>query len=412
MEEYELYTLPNGIRIAHKQVTHTQIAHCGLMLDIGSRDEEPHQQGLVHFWEHMAFKGTRKRKSFHILNRLETVGGELNAYTTKEKVCFHASLLGIHAEKAIELLCDIAFHSVFPEKQIEKERSVILEEMAMYYDSPEEALQDDFDGVVFRHHPLGGNILGTPETVRSFTREQLQQFIGQNMDTERIIFASVSNWPFSRLKRSVEKYLRDIPHRTSVRRRLAPEGYQPQHVTVERPITQAQCAMGRPAYALTDPCRLPFFMLVNLLGGPGMNSRLNLNLREKYGLVYSIEASYTPFLDTGFLGIYFGTDRKQLDKSRTQILRELRLLREKPLTTLQLHYTKEQLMGQLAMSEEGNQSFMLMMAKSLLDTGKIDSLNEIFTEIRQITASQLQDLANEMFDEQLMSSLTFLPEAD
>ncbi|WP_234735645.1 M16 family metallopeptidase [Tellurirhabdus bombi] len=412
MEEYELYTLPNGIRIVHKQVPHTQIAHCGIMLDIGSRDEQPHQQGLAHFWEHMAFKGTKKRKSYHIINRLETVGGELNAYTTKEKVCFHASLLGIHFEKAIELLSDIAFHSVFPEKQIEKERSVILEEMAMYYDSPEDALQDDFDEVVFRQHPLGGNILGTPETVRSFTRDQLQHFISDNIDTERIIFSSVSNWPFSKVKRIAEKYLRDIPPHHSARRRTAPGLYEPQRVSVERQITQAQCAIGRPSYGLTDARRLPFFMLVNLLGGPGMNSRLNMNLREKYGLVYSIEASYTPFLDTGFLGIYFGTDQKHLDRSHTQIMRELKILREKPLTALQLHNTKEQLMGQLAMSEEGNQSFMLMMAKSLLDTGKVDSLEEIFGEIRSVTASQLQELANDMFDENQLSYLTFLPEKE
>lgn len=158
MEDYEVYTLPNGIRIAHKQMPYTQIAHCGIMLDIGSRDEQPHQQGLAHFWEHMAFKGTEKRKSYHIITRLETVGGELNAYTTKEKVCFHASVLDAHFEKATELLADITFHSIFPEKQIERERGVILEEMAMYYDSPEDAIQDDFDELVFPNHALGSTL--------------------------------------------------------------------------------------------------------------------------------------------------------------------------------------------------------------------------------------------------------------
>ncbi len=168
MEDYDIHTLPNGIRIIHKQVTYTKIAHCGFVLDIGSRDEKPHQQGIAHFWEHMAFKGTKKRRSFHILNRLESLGGELNAYTTKEKICFHASVLDKHFEKAVELLTDITFDSVFPERQIEKERSVILEEMAMYYDSPEEAIQDDFDNVIFADHALGNNILGTTESVRSF----------------------------------------------------------------------------------------------------------------------------------------------------------------------------------------------------------------------------------------------------
>lgn len=410
MEEYEVYTLPNGIRIAHKQISHTQIAHCGIMLDIGSRDEQPEQQGLAHFWEHMAFKGTEKRKSYHIINRLETVGGELNAYTTKEKVCFHASLLGIHFEKATELLADIAFHSIFPEKQIEKERGVILEEMAMYYDSPEDAIQDDFDDIVFQNHPLGGNILGTSETVNSFTRAFLQQFIADNLDTERIVFSSVSNWPFSKVLRVAEKYLRDVPHRTAPRRRQAPKEYTPKRMKVKRPITQAQYAMGKPAYALPDPKRLPFFMLVNLLGGPGMNSRLNMNLREKHGLVYSIDAGYTPYLDTGFLGIYFGTDEKQIDRAVSLIFREFKQLREKPLTATQLHNTKEQLMGQLAMSEEGNQSFMLMMAKSLLDIGKVESLPTIFDEIRAVEAKELQDIAQEMFADDQMSSLTFVPE--
>ncbi len=410
MEDYELHTLPNGIRIVHKQILHTQIAHCGIMLDIGSRDESPNQLGLAHFWEHMAFKGTEKRRSHHIINRLENVGGELNAYTTKEKVCFHASVLGLHFDKATELLADIAFHSVFPEKQIERERGVILEEMAMYYDSPEDALQDDFDQLVFQNHALGSNILGTPETVNSFTREYLQQFIADNLDTGRIVFASVSNDPFPKVVKMVSKYLADIPQQTTTRQRKAPTVYIPQRQTVERPITQAQCALGRPAFALTDPRRLPFFMLVNLLGGQGMNSRLNMNLREKFGLVYSIDAGYTPYLDTGFLGIYFGTDPKKVNRAQTLILKEMQLLRDKPLTTLQLHQTKEQLMGQLAMAEESNQSFMLMMAKSVLDINRVESLPDIFGEIRAVTAEQLQGLAQEMFDPDQMSHLTFMPE--
>ncbi len=410
MEDYEVYTLPNGIRIAHKQIPHTQIAHCGIMLDIGSRDEQPHQQGLAHFWEHMAFKGTEKRRSYHIITRLETVGGELNAYTTKEKVCFHASVLGAHFEKATELLADITFHSVFPEKQIERERDVILEEMAMYYDSPEDAIQDDFDELVFPNHALGGNILGTTVTVQSFGREDLQRFIAENYDTARIVFASVSNLSFRQVVRVAEKYLRDVPVQHSSRRRQKPTDYVPRHTLVERPITQAQCAMGRPAFGLTDPRRLPFFMLTNLLGGPGMNSRLNLNLREKYGLVYSIDASYTPYLDTGFLGIYFGTDPKKVDRACSLIERELKRLREQPLTTLQLHQMKEQLVGQLAMAEESNNSFMLMMAKSLLDIDRVEALNDIFNDIKAVTAEQLQNLAQETFDETQFSSLTFVPE--
>lgn len=409
-EEYQIHTLANGIRIAHKQVPYTQIAHCGIMLDIGSRDELPFQQGLAHFWEHMAFKGTQKRSSYHIINRLENVGGELNAYTTKEKICFHASVLDDHFDKAMDLLADITFHSVFPDKQIERERNVILEEMSMYVDSPEDAIQDDFDQLVFPDHALGNNILGTHETVNSFGREQLHQFINENIDTERIVVSSVSRLPFSKVIRVAEKYLGEIPHRKTSRIRKPPEAYAPISQQKERTIQQAQCAMGQPAYSLLDDRRLPFFMLVNLLGGPGMNSRFNLSLREKYGFVYSIEGNYTPYLDTGFMGIFFGTEKKQLNKSIALIHKELKRVREVPLSVLQLHQTKVQLMGQLAMSEESNMSFMLMMAKSLLDTGRVDSLPEIFTEIEQITASQLQEIAQDMFNEQNFSYLTFLPE--
>ncbi len=408
--EYQVHTLPNGIRIAHKQVTHTQIAHCGIMLDIGSRDETPEQQGLAHFWEHMAFKGTIKRRSHHIINRLEIVGGELNAYTTKEKMCFHASVLNAHFDKALELLVDISFHSVFPEKQLERERNVILEEMSMYYDSPEDAIQDDFDTLVFPGHALGYNILGTQETVKRFTADDLRAFITEHLDTERIIVSSVSRLPFAKVVRLAEKYLRDVPFQKTARQRTAPQYYAPVREEMTRSLTQAQCAMGRPAYALTDERRLPFFMLVNLLGGPGMNSRFNMALRERYGFVYSIEAGYTSYLDAGYLGIFFGTEPRQLDRSINLIHKELKRLREQPLTTTQMHHTKVQLMGQLAMSEESNLSFMLMMAKSLLDTGRVDTLPEIFGEIQSVTPELLQEMAQEMFDESTFSYLTFVPE--
>jgi predicted Zn-dependent peptidase len=408
--EYQIYTLPNGIRIAHRQVPYTQIVHCGLMLDMGSRDEKPNQVGLAHFWEHMAFKGTKKRKSYHIINRLESVGGELNAYTTKEKICFYASVLDNHFEKSVELLADITFHSIFPENQIEKERGVILEEMSMYQDSPEDAIQDDFDGIVFANHQLGANILGTQDSVKSFTRKSLQQFINDNMDTDKIVFAIVGNIPFKKAVHIAEKYLKDIPQRKTHLKRTPPQSYLPQRVSITKSITQAHCAIGRPAYSLTDERRLPFFMLVNLFGGPGMNSRLNMTLREKYGLVYSIDANYSPFIDTGFIGIYFATDKANLDKANTLIMKEMQLLKDKPLGKLQLHTAKEQLMGQLAMAEESNQSYMLMMAKSILDLGRVESLESIFSEIRKIEAEDLQNITQEMFDENQLSYLTFLPE--
>lgn len=409
MVDYELYTFPNGIRLVHKQVTNTKIVHCGFILDVGSRDETPEQQGMAHFWEHMAFKGTKKRKAFHILNRLDSVGGELNAYTTKEKICFYASVLDNYFGHALELLTDITFGSIFPEKQIEKERKVILEEMAMYFDTPEDAIQDDFDELIFPDHPLGKNILGTPEIVKSFARDDFQSFLAQNLDNGRIVFSYVGCLSFKKVVKICERYLAAIPIYKSDRSRKLFSDYQPNQLTLPRSLTQAQCAIGRAAYSYKDKRRLPFFTLINILGGPGMNSRLNLALREKHGFVYSIDASYQPYIDTGLFAIFFGTEPSQMEKSVKLVLKELRHLRDNLLGNMQLHRAKVQLMGQLAMSEENNISLMLMMGKSILDTGEVDSLEYIFEQIRNINAAELREMAQEMFEEDSLSFLTFTP---
>jgi predicted Zn-dependent peptidase len=407
MSDYQLYTLPNGIRIAHKNVPNTKIVHCGIMLDIGSRDEKPDQAGLAHFWEHMAFKGTHKRKAYHIINSLEAVGGELNAYTTKEKICFFASVLDSYFEKAIDLLTDITFNSVFPEKQLEVERGVILEEMSMYLDSPEDAIQDEFDAVVFPNHALGVNILGTIESVKGFKREDFQKFIEENLDTEKIIVSIVGNLEFKKVVRVVEKFLKDIPAKRAARIRSSPIEYTATKQILEKNNNQAHVAIGRPSFALNDPNRLPFFALVNLLGGPGMNSRFNLSLREKHGLVYQIEAGFTSYFDSGMFAIFFGTDPQNLNKSLKLVDKELFNLKNKSLGFIQLKTLKEQLKGQLAMSEESKQGYMLMMAKSLLDLNKVETLSKIFSDIDHINNAQLLDLANEMFDSNLMSSLIY-----
>ncbi|AII52816.1 M16 family metallopeptidase [Hymenobacter sp. APR13] len=410
MSDYDLYELPNGIRVLHKQVVHTKIAHLGFLLDIGSRDEKPAQQGLAHFWEHMAFKGTEKRKSFHILNRLETVGGELNAYTTKEKICFYASLLSTHFERAFELLTDLTFNSVFPEKEIEKERGVILEEMSMYQDAPEDAIIDDFDDVVFAKHALGHNILGTRESVSSFQQADFQQFLKENVRTDRLVFSTVSNLPFSEVKRLADKYLAPLPAQLGARPRTPFSGYQRVNQLERKPITQAHCLIGGPAYAIEDPRRIPFFLLNNLLGGPGMNSRLNLAVREKYGLVYTIDSTYSPYTDTGLFGIYFGTEKKQVNRTVSLVQKELKRLREQALGTAQLHTTKEQLMGQMAMAEESNGGMMQLLAKSTLDLGRVESINEIFDRIRAITSSELLEMANEVLTDDNLSVLQYVPE--
>lgn len=407
MNPYNIKTLENGIRVIHQPVSNSKIVHCGFALDIGSRDEKPHQIGIAHYWEHMAFKGTKRRKTFHILNRLDSVGGELNAYTTKEKIFFHASVLGQYLDKAMDLLVDITFQSVFPEKQIEKERQVILEEMAMYKDSPEDDIQDRFDEVIFSNHPLGNNILGTEASLKSFTRQHFLDFLEENLDTERTVFSIVGDVPKKKLDRFIKKYLEPIEHRKRTRQRLAFDHYQTKILNFNKETSQSQCAIGTTAYPLHHPKRLAFFMLVNILGGPGMNSRLNMALREKHGFVYAIDAGYHPFTDTALFSIFFGTDPGQLSKSIKLVKKELKKLQDQPLGSLQLHVAKQQLMGQLAMAEENNMNYMLMLARSILDKDKIESLDELFEQIKRVSATDLQDTAHEILNEDRLSILTY-----
>lgn len=405
MRAYEIYTLKNGIRVIHNHINTTKIVHCGIMLDIGSRDESLANQGIAHFWEHMAFKGTQKRKAFHILNRLESLGGELNAFTDKEKILFYASVRDEYFERAIELLSDITFDSIFPEAQIEKERQVILEEMSMYYDDPEDSLQDEFDAIVFKGHSLGMNILGTEKTVRSFRRKDFRNFVNEHLDTRRIVFSSVGNVPMEKVVALAEKYLGPVAARKSVRKRKKFSGYRPKQQILNRPVKQSRCAIGRASYSFTDPKRSPFYMLTSILGGPGMNSRLNLALREKHGFVYTIGAQYVPFTDTGLFVISFGTEPSQMNKSILLVKQELKRMIDKPLGARQLTSSKEQILGQIAMAEENNISFMIMMARNLLDQGRVTSLEEIFDRVKHTSALQLQELAHEMFNERYLSTL-------
>lgn len=409
MREYTIDTLKNGIRVVHNRVTATKIVHCGIMLDVGSRDETIGNQGIAHFWEHMAFKGTRKRKAFHILNRLESLGGELNAFTDKEKILFFASLRDEYFERAVELLTDITFDSIFPSTQLERERNVILEEMSMYHDDPEGTLQDEFDAIVFAGHSLGMNILGTEKNIRSFKQADFRSFIKKHIDTSKIVFSCVGDISRDEVVRMAEKYMNHIPKLQSAHVRKKFTGYRPKEVTVERPVKQARCAIGRTSYSLTDSKRNTFYLLTNILGGSGMNSRLNLSLREKHGFVYSIGSQFVPFTDTGLFVISFGTEPSQLSKGIKLVHEELRKLREEKLGVKQLAAAKEQIMGQVAMADESNISFMVMMGRTVLDLGKVTSMEEIFSRIQATTAEDLMKMAGEMFDTDKMSCLMMVP---
>ncbi len=410
MGNVKIFRLSNGIRVVHQQLATTKIVHCGILIDVGSRDENTTNQGIAHFWEHMAFKGTKRRRSYHIINSLDSVGGELNAYTDKEKVVFYASVRDQYFEKAVDILSDIAFHSVFPENQIEKERSVILEEMAMYHDSPDDSLQDEFEGLVYKDHPMGMNILGKPETVKSFRKKDFLSFFNENVSTSKIVFSCVGNISHDHVMRLARKHFEDIAPRKAVCRRKKFSRYRPHEKILRRTVKQAKCAIGRDAYSLEHENRIPFYLLVNMLGGPGMNSRLNLALREKYGFVYSIDAHYVPYTDTGLFAVFFGTEPRQLNRCISLVKKELNRFCDKPLTTRQLEAAKEQLKGQLAMAEENNLSLMLMMGRSVLDVGRVPSLEEIYHQIDETDSLKLMDVAQDMFDERKLSYLVMEPE--
>jgi len=411
LPDYQLHEFPNGIRMVHRQVHNTRIAHCGFVLDTGSRDEKAGEEGIAHFWEHMAFKGTKKRKSFHILNGLEILGGEINAYTTKEKIAFHASVLASHFSKAVDILTDITFNSIFPDKEIEKEKNVILEEMAMYLDTPDDAIQDEFDSLLFPEHPLGVNILGTETSVPSFSREDFLRFFRNNVSTDRLIFSCVVPFDLKTAIRKAGPFLSQPPVLSGKKERIPPPELKAADIIFRKPIQQAHLMMGCRACSMSDARRLPFFLLNNILGGPALTSRLNMSLREKYGLVYSVESSYSPYLDTGAFVVYLGTEAKNMDKAMLLVEKEIRKLICEPLSPTRLKQAKEQLKAQLAMAEEGNQMFMLMLGKSMLDQGRVESLAEIFSAIDAIDAGMLKDIATESWDHEHWVKLRYLPES-
>jgi predicted Zn-dependent peptidase len=410
VKEFEIIELPNGIRVIFKEVPYSKIVHCGYVLDTGTRDEMEGEHGIAHFWEHMSFKGTKKRSAFRVLSSLEIFGGELNAYTTKEKMWFHASVPGQHVEKAFDVLTDIVFDSTFPAKELEIERGVVLEEISMYLDTPEEYIQDEFEHRLFKGQALGNYILGTPESVGSFSTQKVKRFVKQTVDTERVVFSIVGNIKSSEVHRLVDRYIKSIPRHVAVRKRQKSK-LKPVVFSLEesRNNNQAHCIVGCQAYSLKDEKRLSLFMLSNWLAGPGLTSKLNMVLREKRGYVYTIEANYQPFVDTGMLNFYFGTDKKHLNKSLDLINKELYSLMQKPLSALQVKQMKEQVLGQMLMAEESLSNLMQMMGKSLLDYNRVESFVEVEKKVNRLTASFLQEIAQDVFQQDKMSQLILLP---
>jgi predicted Zn-dependent peptidase len=401
-----LNTLDNGIRLVHYRIPGL-VAHCGLIINTGSRDETVTEHGVAHFIEHMLFKGTKKRKAYHILSRLEDVGGELNAYTTKEETAIHASFLKEDYERAMELISDITFNSVFPEKEIEKEKDVVIEEINSYLDSPSELIFDDFEELIFLDQPIGRNILGTPDSVKSITQKMVFDFISNNYNTSQMVFCSVGNISDEKILKLFKKHFVHIVTERNAERVNKTWMYKPAVVTKKMETYQNHCIIGNLAYDLKDKRRMGMFLLNNILGGQGLNSRLNLSLREKNGLAYNVESSYNPYIDTGVFSIYFGTDSQFLDKSISIAKSELKKLCTSKLGTIQLSKAKNQIKGYLARGYENYESLMLSLGKSLLIFDKIDSIDDLCRKIDAVTASELLETANDIFEPSKMSTLIY-----
>ena len=400
------HELKNGIRMIHAPLP-SGIGYCGLLFNTGSRDEREDETGMAHFIEHILFKGTQKRKAWHILSRLEDVGGELNAYTTKEETFIYASFLKEDFPRAMELLADIAFHSTFPENEIRREKEVVLEEINSYLDSPGELIYDEFENMIFPGQPLGKFILGTPDDVKKITREKVLRFYQNNYATDEVIFCSAGDIPGEKIKSLFEKYFSDIPYKPRNHERTPVSGYNKNRRKEKKDTYQSHCIIGTTGYRITDKKRTGLYLLNNILGGQGLNSRLNITLREKRGLAYSVESSYNPYMDTGVFSVYFGTDRKDLDKSIRLTMNELKKLREKPLGPMQLKRAKKQLSGQLIRSTENPENLISNMGKTLLVFNKPFEIKTMLEAIENLTAGDVYSIANEILEPSAISSLIF-----
>lgn len=383
------------------------VAHCGVIINAGSRDEVPAEHGLAHFIEHMLFKGTEKRKAYHILSRLEDRGGELNAYTTKEETAIHASFLKEDYPVALEIIGDVLFHSTFPEKEIEKEKDVVIEEINSYKDSPSELIFDDFEELIFRDAPIGHSVLGTDESVRAFDRRSIMDFIEKNYLTGQMVLCSTGNISPSRLVRLAEKHLGSMPARRGKTGRTPFTGYRPARLEIDKGTWQNHCIMGNIAFDLKDTRRVGMYLLNNILGGQGLNSRLNLSLREKNGFAYNVESSYNPYIDTGLFMIYFGTDSGNLEKSIAIAEKELKKLRKVKLGTIQLHRARQQMKGNLARGWENHESLMLAIGKSIMVFNQVETTETLYRKIDGVSASELLETANEVFCPGQISTLIY-----
>ena len=399
-------TLSNGLRIVHKPIE-SNVSYCGFIVNAGTRDEAPDQYGMAHFVEHMLFKGTDKRRAYHIINRMENVGGELNAFTNKEETVVYSVFLEQHFSRAIELLSDITFHSNFPQSEIEKEVEVIIDEIHSYEDSPSELIFDEFENLVFDQSQIGHNILGSAELLQNFDGQMAKGFVDKFYNPSNMVFFSLGRTDFKKIVYYAEKYLSAIPDIKSDIQRIKPVDISSVNKREDKDTSQAHVLIGGRSYSLCDPNRRVLNLLNNLLGGPGMNSRLNISLREKRGYVYNVDSSITSYTDTGITSIYFGCDKKNVDKCISLVHKELNRLRKEKLTSSQLSTAKKQLIGQIGVMGDNHENLALALGKNFLHHNHFNTLAETAQKIEVVTAEQILAVSNEIFDERSLFTLIY-----
>jgi predicted Zn-dependent peptidase len=404
--DYSKCTLSNGIRIVYKKAD-SNVAYCGYAVDAGTRDENIDESGMAHFIEHLSFKGTVHRKAWHILNRMENVGGDLNAFTNKEETIYYSTFLVEHTPRAVDLLTDIVFHATFPQVEINKEVEVIIDEIQSYDDTPGDLIFDEFEELLFNGHPLGRNILGNPDFLRKYTTQDALAFTQRYYQPANTVFFYIGNIKFERLIRIVEHATSDLQQIKQLHQREVPGLYMPQHITKEKDTHQAHVILGNRSYSAYDKRCTALYLLNNILGGPGMNSRLNVSLRERRGLVYNVESNLTTYTDSGVFSIYFGTDVHDISTCLLLTLKELKRLRDVPLSTLQLRAAQKQLIGQLGVAEDNFESDASDMGKAILHYDKYESLTTVTDRIKELTPDILQEVAKDIFDESKLSFLIY-----
>lgn len=412
--KYNTYTLDNGLRIIHLP-SDSKVVYCGYQINAGTRNEEPGEEGLAHFCEHVTFKGTERRKAWHILNCLESVGGDLNAYTNKEGTVYYSAILKEHIARAVDLLSDIVFHSVYPQAEIDKEVEVICDEIESYNDSPAELIYDEFENILFKGSPLGHNILGTAEQVRAFKTEDALRFTRKLYRPDNAIFFAYGDIDFKKLVKLIGRALADDDS-------VEPENYPsvgPKNypsvgkeiagktIVMQKNTHQAHVMIGTRAYDVNDDRRMPLYLLNNMLGGPGMNAKLNLALREHNGLVYTVESTMVAYGDTGTWSIYFGCDEHDVKRCLRLVRKELDKFMQKPLSDAQLKAAKKQIKGQIGVACDNRENFALDFGKSFLHYGWEKNVDRLYEQVDEITAAQIQAVAQELFDKDRLTTLIF-----